>query len=267
LTGALDNQPAFITGSNSGIGQAIALAMAAVGADIAINYIDKDDAACELAQRIEALGRRAIVLKGDVGKEDDVADMFRSAIGHFGTLHILVNNAGLQADADIVDMTLAQWDLILATNLTGQFLCMREAAREFRRRGILETVSRAAGKVICISSVHQKMAWAGHANYAASKGGVMMLMRSAALELAPARIRVNAIAPGAIRTPINHSAWETPQAHDTLAARIPYGRIGEVGDVAHAATWLASDAADYVTGATLAVDGGLSLTPDLQAAN
>ena len=228
---------------------------------MAINYVTNDDAARDLAQEIESIGRRALLLKGDVGNEDDVTRMFGAATEHFGTLHILVNNAGLQADAEIAHMTLQQWKSVLETNLTGQFLCMREAVREFGKRGIVGTVSKAAGKIICISSIHQKLAWAGHANYAASKGGVMMLMKSAARELAPKRIRVNAIAPGAIRTPINEPAWITPQAEEKLNSLIPYGRIGEVEDIAQAATWLASDAADYVTGTTLTIDGGLSLDP------
>lgn len=264
-TGFLEGQQALITGANSGIGRAVALRLAGAGANIAINHIENDEAASDLANRIETLGRRVIVLKGDVGKEDDVVAMFKSAIGYFGTLHILVNNAGLQVDVPLEDMSFANWNLVLNTNLTGQFLCMREAVREFQRRGVVEAVSKAAGKIICISSIHQRMAWAGHANYAASKGGVMMLMRSAALEFAPKRIRVNAIAPGAIRTPINETAWATPDAREKLEAIVPYGRIGEVADIASAAAWLASDASDYITGATLVIDGGLSLKQDPQA--
>jgi len=260
VAAALDGQPALITGANSGIGRAIALGLARAGCDIAINYIAKDDAACELAQEIESLGRRAILVKADVSDEDAVAGMFRSAIDTLGTIHILINNAGLQADADIDQMTLAQWKAVLDTNLTGQFLCMREAVREFKRRGIVREISKAAGKIVCVSSIHQSVAWAGHANYTASKGGVMMLMKSAALELAPKRIRVNAIAPGAIRTPINEAAWRTPEAYDALKAIIPDGRIGEAEEIAQAAVWLSSDAADYVTGATLTMDGGLSLS-------
>jgi glucose 1-dehydrogenase len=255
----LDGQPALVTGANSGIGRAIALSLAGAGADIAINYLENENAAHSLASEIEAMGRRAIILKADVGNEGDVIGMFESVIGMFGTIHILVNNAGLQADANIAEMSFRQWKLVLDTNLTGQFLCVREAAREFRRRGIVQNISNAAGKIICISSVHQHLAWGGHANYAASKGGVMMLMKSAAQELAPDRIRVNAIAPGAIRTPINRPAWATPEASERLRSMIPYGRIGEAEDIAQAATWLVSDAADYVTGTTLVIDGGLSL--------
>jgi glucose 1-dehydrogenase len=183
--------------------------------------------------------------------------MFREIVSRFGTVHILVNNAGLQCDGAVADLSLQQWNQVLQTNLTAQFLCIREAVTEFLRRGA--PASKALGKIICISSVHQSMAWAGHANYAASKGGVMMLARSVAQEMAPHRIRVNAIAPGAIRTPINREAWETPEALAKLERIVPYGRIGEPEEVAAAALWLASDASDYVTGATITVDGGLSL--------
>jgi glucose 1-dehydrogenase len=179
----------------------------------------------------------------------------------FGTIDILVANAGLQRDAPFHAMTLEQWNTVLSVNLTGQFLCARAALREFLRRGVVETMSRAAGKIICMSSVHQEIPWAGHANYAASKGGVMMLMRSLAQEVAPHRIRVNAIAPGAIRTPINTAAWQTPEAYAGLMQLVPYGRIGEPEDIGRAAVWLASDDSDYVVGTTLFVDGGMTLYP------
>ena len=196
-----------------------------------------------------------------MSKEDEVERMFAAAIGHFGTLHIVVSNAGLQRDSAFVDMTLEQWNTVIGVNLTGQFLCTRAAARIFKRRGVVPSVSQAAGKIICMSSVHQQIPWAGHANYAASKGGVMLLMKSIAQELAPHFIRVNSIAPGAIRTPINTSAWDTPSAYADLMTLVPYKRIGEPDDIAQAAVWLASDAADYVTGATLFVDGGMTLYP------
>lgn len=202
-----------------------------------------------------------MAIKADVSKEEEVAAMFARAIDHFGTVHIAVSNAGLQRDAPYDEMTLEQWNTVIGVNLTGQFLCTREAAREFKRRGVVGHVSVAAGKILCMSSVHQEIPWAAHANYAASKGGVMMLMRSMAQELAPHYIRVNGIAPGAIRTPINTRAWDTTAAYQDLMTLIPYKRIGEPDDVARAAVWLASDAADYVTGATLFVDGGMTLYP------
>jgi glucose 1-dehydrogenase len=257
----LNGQPALVTGANSGIGQAVALGLAMAGADVVVNYVTNPDAADDVAHRIEAMGRRALTIKADVSREDEVVAMFAKAIDHFKTLHIVCSNAGLQRDAPFDQMTLEQWNTVIGVNLTGQFLCTREAAREFKRRGVVESVSVAAGKIICMSSVHQEIPWAGHANYAASKGGVMLLMKSIAQELAPYRIRVNSIAPGAIQTPINTAAWSTPDAYRELMTLVPYKRIGEPVDIAQAAVWLASDAADYVTGATLFVDGGMTLYP------
>jgi glucose 1-dehydrogenase len=257
----LDGQPALVTGANSGIGEGVALGLACAGADVALNYVTHAETAEELAHEIEKQGCRSIALKGDVSKEEDVEKMYATAISHFGTLHISVSNAGVQRDAPYEEMTLEQWNTVIGVNLTGQFLCTRAAAREFKRRGIVSTVSKAAGKMICMSSVHQEIPWAGHANYAASKGGIMMLMKSIAQELAPHFIRVNGIAPGAIRTPINRSAWDSSVAYADLMTLVPYKRIGEPEDIAQAAVWLASDASDYVTGATLFVDGGMTLYP------
>jgi glucose 1-dehydrogenase len=237
------------------------LSLARAGADVVVNYVTDPQAAEDVVHEIESYGRRAIALRADVSKEDEVEQMFTTAIGHFKTLHLLVSNAGLQRDAPYDQMTLEQWNTVINVNLTGQFLCTRAAAREFKRRGVIPGVSVAAGKIICMSSVHQQIPWAGHANYAASKGGVMLLMKSIAQELAPYRIRVNSIAPGAIRTPINTAAWNTPAAYADLMTLVPYKRIGEPDDIAQAAVWLASDAADYVTGATLFVDGGMTLYP------
>ncbi len=257
----LEGQPALVTGANSGIGKAVALGLAEAGADVAVNYVTDAPAADEVAHAIEALGRRAITVKGDVAREDEVAAMFATAAQAFGTLHVVVSNAGLQRDAAFETMTLDDWNTVIGVNLTGQFLCLREAVRLFKRRGPDPSVSPATGKIVCMSSVHQRIPWAGHANYAASKGGVSMLMQTLAQEVAPARIRVNAIAPGAVRTPINTAAWQTPDAYAALMKLTPYGRIGEPDDIARAAVWLASDAADYVTGATLFVDGGMTLYP------
>lgn len=261
FTPCLQGQPALVTGANSGIGRAVALGLAAAGADVAVNYVARAEAAEEVAHEIESMGRRALAIKADVAQEDQVEAMFARAIKEFGTLHIAVTNAGLQRDAPLHEMTLAQWNAVIGVNLTGQFLCAREAVREFRRRGVVENISVAAGKILCMSSVHQEIPWAGHANYAASKGGVMLLMKTMAQELAPLRIRVNGLAPGAVRTPINKQVWETPQAYQKLMKLIPYDRIGEANDIARAAVWLASDAADYVVGATLYIDGGMTLYP------
>ena len=257
----LKGQPALVTGANSGIGMAVAIGLARAGADVIVNYITHPETADEVVKEIEGMGRRAIALKADVSKEDEVEQMFADAIAHFGTLHIVVSNAGLQRDSAFDEMTLEQWNTVIGVNLTGQFLCTRAATREFKRRGVVDAVSKAAGKIICMSSVHEVIPWAGHANYAASKGGVMLLMKSIAQELAPHFIRVNSIAPGAIRTPINTEAWNTPEAYASLMTLVPYKRIGEPDDIAQAAVWLASDAADYVTGTTLFVDGGMTLYP------
>jgi glucose 1-dehydrogenase len=257
----LKGQKAIVTGANSGIGRGVALALGAAGADVAVNYVTGDDTAQEVVDKIKSYGVDAIACKADVSAEDQVAAMFAQVIRAFGTVDILVNNAGLQRDSAFTSMTLAQWSTVLNVNLTGQFLCAREAIREFLRRGVVPAVSCAAGKIICMSSVHQQIPWAGHANYATSKGGIKMLMESLAQEVAPHRIRVNGIAPGAIRTPINTSAWSTPEAYTQLMTLIPYGRIGEPEDIARAAVWLASDQSDYVVGSTLFVDGGMTLYP------
>ena len=257
----LQGQPAIVTGANSGIGEAVALGLAAAGCDVAVNYVTHPEAADDVAHKIEAMGRRAITIKCDVSDEGQVEAMFKTAIDTFGTIHISVSNAGLQKDAAFLDMTLADWNTVIAINLTGQFLCQRAAGREFVRRGVDERVSVAAGKMICMSSVHEIIPWAGHVNYASSKGGIKLLMESMAQELAPLRVRVNGIAPGAIRTPINTSAWSTPKAYEELMTLVPYKRIGETNDIAQAAVWLASDYADYVTGTTLFVDGGMTLYP------
>ncbi len=258
---SLAGQPALVTGANSGIGYAVAKALAAAGAPVAVNYVVDPGAAERVVAEIRAAGGRAMAIRADVGREDEVEAMFRAAIAAFGTIHILVNNAGIQRDAPFVEMTLRDWETVIAVNLTGQFLCAREAAREFLRRGVVPEVSCAAGKIICMSSVHEVIPWAGHVNYASSKGGVMMLMKSIAQELAPRRIRVNSICPGAIRTPINTSVWSTPQALANLLTLIPYGRIGEPGDIGRAAVWLASDESDYVNGTSVFVDGGMTLFP------
>ncbi|MDE2378332.1 SDR family oxidoreductase [Bradyrhizobium sp.] len=257
----LEGQPALVTGANSGIGKAVALGLAASGADVVVNYVVDPAAAEEVAHQIEAGGRHALAIKADVSREEEVQAMFATAVDHFGTLHIAVNNAGLQRDAPLLDMTAEQWNKVIAVNLTGQFLCAREAVREFKRRGVTQEISVAAGKIVFMSSVHQEIPWAGHANYAASKGGVMQLMRSIAQEVAPLAVRANAVAPGAIRTPINRPAWETSEAYRKLMTLVPYKRIGEPDDIAQAVAWLVSDAADYVTGATLFIDGGMTLFP------
>ncbi len=256
----LAGQKALVTGAGSGIGRAVAEALGAQGAAVVVNYRSDGDAAEAVVAAIEQGGGETFAFQADVSREDEVGAMFAEAVRRFGTLDILVNNAGIQKDAAFAEMSLEDWRTVLEVNLTGQFLCARAAVREFQRRGRRE-VSRALGKIICISSVHERIPWAGRVNYAASKGGVEMMMRSLAQEVARNGIRVNSIAPGAIRTDINRAAWEDPEAEAELLRLIPYGRVGEPEDVATAAVWLASDESDYVTGATLFVDGGMTLYP------
>lgn len=257
----LSGQVALVTGASSGIGAGVAKALALAGARVGVNHPGTAEQADKVVAEIEAAGGTAISLAADVSNEEQVRKMFADLFAAYGTIDILVANAGLQRDAALVDMTLAQWQFVLNVNLTGQFLCAREAAREFIRRGIDPSRSIAAGKIICMSSVHEVIPWAGHCNYAASKGGIMLMMKSMAQEMAPHRIRVNSIGPGAIKTPINRMAWETPEAEAELLKLIPYERVGVPDDIARAAVWLASDESDYVTGITLFVDGGMTLYP------
>ncbi|MFF8421615.1 SDR family oxidoreductase [Streptomyces sp. NPDC015680] len=261
----LRGQKALVTGANSGIGRATAVELGRAGADVVVNYSAAREAAEEVVREIESFGVRAYAHRADVSREDQVVGMFARMAEEFGTIDVLVANAGLQRDAAVTEMTLDRWDRVLDVNLTGQFLCAREAVKEFDRRGVVPVVSRAAGKIICMSSVHQIIPWAGHANYAASKGGVLMMMRTLAQECAPRGIRVNAVAPGAIRTPINTEAWNTPEAEAGLLELIPYGRVGDPADVAAAVTLLASDLMDYVVGTTIYVDGGMTLYPGFAA--
>jgi glucose 1-dehydrogenase len=257
----LAGQKAIVTGANSGIGRGIAVELGKAGADVAVNYYADEPAAQDVVAEIVAAGSHAIAHQADVSADEDVRSLFARTLDEFGTVDILVNNAGLQSDAPFEEMTLEQWNRVLDVNLTGQFLCAREAVREFKRRGVVREVSASAGKILCVSSVHELIPWAGHVNYAASKGGVMLMMKSIAQEVAPYRIRVNSIAPGAIRTPINRGAWETKEALDSLLTLIPYKRIGEVEDIGRAAAWLVSDMADYINGTSLFIDGGMTLYP------
>src|SRR5208282_331920 len=183
--------------------------------------------------------------------------------GELGRIDILINNAGFQRNASFDRMTLQEWQAVIDTNLTGQFLCAREAVRAFKRQGIDPGISSSMGKILHISSVHDVIPWAGHVNYAAAKGGVMLLMKSIAQELAPMKIRVNSLSPGAIRTPMNVEKLTTPAEYKRiLLDHIPSGRIGEPEDVGRAAVWLASDDSDYVQGTTLYIDGGMTLYPE-----
>ena len=259
--GVLQGQRALVTGANSGIGKAVAIALGEAGAKVVVNYISSEERANDVVETIKSNGSDAMAIRADVSKEDQVQAMVKQMIDAWGSIDIMVANAGVQRDADFTEMTLEDWQFVIDVNLTGQFLCVREAAREFVRRGVVPELSRAAGKIICMSSVHEVIPWAGHVNYATSKGGVNMMMQSIAQEMAAKKIRVNSIAPGAIRTPINTAAWSTPEAEAELLELIPYQRIGNPEDIARAAVWLASDESEYVTGTSLFVDGGMTLYP------
>jgi glucose 1-dehydrogenase len=260
----LTGQVALVTGASSGIGRAVALSLAEAGADVVINYVSGAEAAQVVQAEASALGVRALTVKADVSAEADVSAMFERITRELGAIDILVANAGMQRDSAFEDMTLADWRRVLDVNLTGQFLCAREAVRAFKRQG-QRGVSKSLGKIVCMSSVHEAIPWAGHANYAASKGGVMMMMKTMAQELGPVGIRVNSVCPGAIRTPINRSAWETPEAYASLKKLIPQRRIGEPSEIGQAVAFLVSDAASYITGLSMFVDGGMMLYPGFEA--
>lgn len=259
----LKGQVALVTGGSSGIGAGVSLALGRAGATVAINYRSGLEGAQACQKQIEDAGGKAVLVQADVSKEDQVQSMFKQTIDELGAVDILINNAGLQKDASFVDMTLDDWNKVIGVNLTGQFLCAREAVRHFLARGMRD-VSKSLGKIICVSSVHEVIPWAGHVNYAASKGGVMLMMKSLAQEVGPQKIRVNSIAPGAIRTPINTEAWETKEAYDALMNLVPTKRIGEVEDIGNAAVWLSSDDSEYVHGTSLFVDGGMALYPGFE---
>lgn len=251
----------LVTGGSSGIGQGVAIAFGRAGAQVAVNYRSDADGAQEAVRRIEEAGGTAYAVQTDVSDADAVSAMFDEVVERFGGIDVLVANAGMQKDAPTLEMTVEDWRKVIDVNLTGQFLCCQAAARRMVDQGPGAGPARSAGSIITMSSVHDVIPWAGHVNYAASKGGIDMLMRTMAQELAPKGVRVNGIAPGAIKTPINEDAWSTPEAEQELLQLIPYGRVGDVADVAAAAVWLASDAADYVTGTTLYVDGGMTTYP------
>jgi glucose 1-dehydrogenase len=256
----LDGQIALITGASSGIGAASAVALAEAGAKVGVNYRGGREGAEEIVQRIRDSGGNALAIEADVSNEESVGSMFSRLVGAFGRVDILVANAGLQRDAPAINMSLKEWQAVLEVNLTGQFLCTREAIKYFLRQG-LAPASKSLGKVVCMSSVHEAIPWAGRVNYAASKGGILMMMKTLAQEVAEKKIRINGIAPGVIKTSINKESWSDPEKASKLVKLVPYGRLGEPEDVAKAVVWLVSDDSDYITGTTLFVDGGMALYP------
>jgi len=265
----LRQRVAIVTGASSGIGRATAIALANAGATVAVNHFPSEASrtqADDVVRDIADAGGHAIALAADITREDQVDGMFAETRDRFGRLDILINNAGIERPSAIQDMTLADWQAVIDVNLTGQFLCSRAAVRAFLKQKNGDAAPGAIGTIIFISSVHAVIPWAFQSNYAASKGGVSLLMQSLAQELAPMKIRVNSVAPGAIRTSINHEAWGSDEKMAGLLKLIPYGRIGEPEDVGRAVVWLASAASDYVTGTTLFIDGGMTLYPAFRGA-
>lgn len=257
---SLKDQVAVITGASSGIGAGVAKSLASAGATVVVNYPfegSMEQANSVLKEIIDA-GGKGIIYQCDVSKEDEVVKMFQDIVSELGTVDILINNAGIQKDAKFTEMTIDQWNAVMGVNLTGQFLCAREAIKEFLRRGIDSSRSVACGKIIHISSVHEIIPWAGHANYASSKGAIRMLMQTLAQEYGADKIRVNSICPGAIQTPINTNAWNTDDALNSLLTLIPYNRIGQPEDIGNLAAFLASDLSDYITGSSIFIDGGMT---------
>jgi glucose 1-dehydrogenase len=252
----------LVTGASKGLGQAMAIGFARAGADVLVNYHSDEEGARQTEEIIEREGGRAVIFRADVAKEHEVTAMFERMQESFGRLDICVPNSAIQLNARVDEMTLDQWQKVIDVNLTGMFLCAREAIRAFKRQGIDRSISYACGKLIFMSSVHDIIPWEGHANYAAAKGGLMLLMKSLAQEVAHLRIRVNAISPGAIRTPMNVDKLTSPEVFESVLLKlIPAKRIGEPEDVARAAVWLASDESDYVQGVSIYLDGGMTLYP------
>jgi len=247
----LIGKKALVTGSNQGIGQAIALRLAEEGADIVIDYVTHPETAAETVQMVEKLGRRAVAIQADISKVKDTARMVAESVQELGGLDILVNNAGVEKNAPFWEVTEADYDFVLGINLKGAFF----ATQAFVRHRI---EVKQPGKVINVSSVHEDLPFPHFTSYCASKGGMKMVMRNLSIELAPFGITVNNIAPGAIETPINTALLHDPTKLNGLLENIPLARLGKSTDVAGVAAFLASADADYITGATIVVDGGLT---------
>jgi glucose 1-dehydrogenase len=251
----LEGRRALVTGATTGIGQGTAFELAAHGAAVAINHRGRVDDGRAMVAAIEAAGGRAVPVEMDITIEADVQRGFAEAREAFGGLDLLVNNAGVEKPFELVDMPLEEWERVISVNLTGTFLCTREAARIMR-------ADDAKGAIVMISSVHEVIPWEQFGHYCASKGGMKLFAQSIAKELAPHGIRVVSVDPGAVATPINQKVLDDPEERRKVEAEIPLGRWGEVSDVARTVAWVASDQAQYVVGATIFVDGGMTLYPN-----
>jgi glucose 1-dehydrogenase len=251
----LEGRKAIVTGGSSGIGKATAIRLGREGASVCVNYYsdqEADDAEQVVAAAKDAGAPDAIAVQGDVGAEPDAIALVAKADEAFGGVDLLVNNAGIEKQFPLLELPLAEWERVLRTNLTGSFLCLREAAKAMAAGG---------GAIVNMSSVHEFIPWPGFAHYCASKGGMKLLMETAARELAPKKIRVLNVAPGAIVTPINRFVLDDPEAKHAVESEIPLGRMGQPEEIAATVAWAASDEAGYLTGTTIVVDGGMSLYP------
>jgi glucose 1-dehydrogenase len=253
----LEGRKALVTGASSGIGRAIALRLALEGASVAVNYLNQPEAAEEVVKIITDADGSALAVQADVSNESQVDAMFARAAAEFGGLDILVNNAGMETHHAFLEMPLDAWRKVIDVDLTGAFLCAQRAARLMLQGG-------AGGSIVNISSVHQIIPWGGYAHYCAAKAGLDMMSKTLALELATERVRVNTIAPGAIQTPINKNVWSDPAMMKDLLRKIPTERMGQTEEIASVVAFLCSSEASYITGATLFVDGGMTLYPEFR---
>lgn len=254
----LKGRKALVTGGDSGLGAATVKSLAHAGADVAITHRDGPDAAEALAAEVKALGVRAgVVSLADVAREADVATMFQWMDEEFGGIDILVNNAGMDGRrAETAEADVDAWRRVIEVDLVGAFHCARQAAARMVKQG--------RGVIVNTTSVHEFIPWSGYSAYTSAKAGLSMFNKTLAQEVGAAGVRVVAIAPGAIKTPINATVWEDPKGLADLDKKIPMGRIGEPEEIGHVIAFLCSDLAGYITGVTLAVDGGMLLYPDFR---
>jgi glucose 1-dehydrogenase len=246
---SLKDKVVLITGAASGIGRAIAIETARQGAYVVVNYIGKPDAAQEVVREIEDDHGAVLTIEADVSKPDRVQHMISETVSRLGRVDVLVNNAGIEKESPFLEKPESEFDAVIAVNLKGAFLCTQAAARDMAKRK--------RGTIINISSVHEDLPFPGYSAYCAAKGGLRMLCRDLALELAPHGINVINVAPGAIDTPINKRTLSNPEKKLALKREIPLGRVGEPQEIAKLVCYLASDDAAYITGTTIVIDGGL----------